>query len=188
VLGLVVTDMLFRFYPDATQGELAVRLSLLVSGAACAEIANEIGLTGLIHAEAGLRARGKSRNVPADALEALIAALYLDGGMGAADVFIRRYWEPRVKSVETFRRDPKTELQEWAHQAASATPVYQIDGRMGPDHEPLFSISVRVAGYEPATGTGRSKREAEQAAALAMLVREGIRESEGVHASEGDAA
>jgi ribonuclease-3 len=179
VLGLVVTDMLFRAYPEATQGELAVRLSFLVSGAACAEIADEIGLTPLIHAEAGLRSRGRSRNVPADALEALIAALYLDGGMTAADAFVRRFWEPRARAVATIERDPKTELQEWAHKVAASPPIYQIDGRMGPDHEPLFSISVRVAGREPATGTGRSKREAEQAAALAMLVREGVRETKG---------
>jgi ribonuclease-3 len=179
VLGLVVTDMLFRAYPEATQGELAVRLSFLVSGSACAEIADEIGLTGIIHAEAGLRSRGKSRNVPADALEALIAAVYLDGGMAAADAFVRRYWEPRARAVATLQRDPKTELQEWAHQAAASTPAYQIDGRVGPDHDPLFSISVRVAGYEPASGTGRSKREAEQAAALAMLVREGVRDGSG---------
>ena len=85
VLGLVVTEMLFKAYPDATQGELAVRLSALVSGAMCAEIAEQIGLLPLIHADSGVRqAKGKARNVRADAIEAVIAAIYLDAGLEAA--------------------------------------------------------------------------------------------------------
>jgi ribonuclease-3 len=173
VLGLVVTDMLFKALPDATQGELAVRLSALVSGAACAEVADEIGLTKLIHADAGLKSKGKSRNVPADAVEALIAAIYLEGGIEAARVFVERYWEPRSKAVARMPRDPKTALQEWAHQASASAPVYQIDSREGPDHDPRFTVSVRVVGFAPAIGNGRSKREAE------MLLREGVWNMEG---------
>ena len=181
VLGLIVTEMLFNAYPDAPQGELAVRLSGLVSGATCAEIADEIGLVRLIHADAGVKAQKgkKPKNVPADAVEALIAAIYLDGGLEAARKFVLRYWEPRSKAVVKMQRDPKTELQEWAHQAAAATPAYRIDVREGPDHDPLFTVSVTISGYEPASGTGRSKREAEQVAAAAMLLREGVWKDEG---------
>jgi ribonuclease III len=181
VLGLVVTEMLFTAYPDATQGELAVRLSALVSGATCAEIAEQIGLVPLIHADSGVRqAKAKARNVRADAIEALIAAIYLDAGLEAARSFILRYWEPLAQAVVKVPRDPKTELQEWAHQAAQAAPAYQIEGRDGPDHDPLFTVSVAVSGFEPAIGRGRSKREAEQSAAAVMLRREGVWEDEGI--------
>ena len=181
VLGLVVTEMLFSAYPDATQGELAVRLSALVSGATCAEIADRIGLVPLIHADSGVRqAKAKARNVRADAIEALIAAIYLDAGLDAARRFILRYWEPLAQAVVKVPRDPKTELQEWAHQAAQAAPAYQIEGRDGPDHDPLFTVSVAVTGFEPSIGRGRSKREAEQSAAAAMLRREGVWEDEGI--------
>lgn len=180
VLGLVVTEMLFSAYPEATQGELAVRLSALVSGATCAEVADVIGLVPLIHADSGVRqAKAKARNVRADAIEALIAAIYLDAGLEAARNFILRYWEPLSMAVVKVPRDPKTELQEWAHQAAQAAPAYQIEGRDGPDHDPLFTVSVAVAGFETSTGSGRSKREAEQSAAAAMLRREGVWEDEG---------
>ena len=195
VLGLVVTEMLFSAYPDATQGELAMRLSALVSGATCAEIADRIGLVPLIHADSGVRqakakarvtaydsllAEAKARNVRADAIEALIAAIYLDAGLDAARRFILRYWEPLAQAVVKVPRDPKTELQEWAHQAAQAAPAYQIEGRDGPDHDPLFTVSVAVTGFEPSIGRGRSKREAEQSAAAAMLRREGVWEDEGI--------
>ncbi len=180
VLGLVVTEMLFTAYPDAAQGELAVRLSALVSGAMCAEIADQIGLSALIHADLGVRlSKGKARNVRADAIEAVIAAIYLDGGLEAARTFVLRYWEPRSRAVLKVPRDPKTELQEWAHQAVQATPAYQIDGRDGPDHDPQFTVSVAVKGFPPSTGSGRSKREAEQSAAAAMLRREGVWADEG---------
>ncbi|MGQ3037706.1 MAG: putative dsRNA-binding protein, partial [Neoaquamicrobium sediminum] len=80
----------------------------------------------------------------------------------------------RSKEPTAARRDAKTELQEWAHQVAKASPLYVIDRREGPDHDPVFDVSVKIAGVAPATGSGRSKREAEQAAAAAMLLREGV--------------
>lgn len=181
VLGLIVTEMLFKAYPEATQGELAVRLSTLVSGATCADVAGEIGLERFIHADSGLRSPkgGKSKNVVADAVEALIAAIYLEGGIDAARTFVARYWEPRSRAVAKMQRDPKTELQEWAHQAAGSVPSYKIEGREGPDHEPLFTVSVTIAGYPPAMGRGRSKREAEQSAATEVLLRHGVWANEG---------
>ena len=181
VLGLVIYELLFHAFPDASEGQLAVRLGGLVSASACASVAEEIGLPSLIRADAGVKAR-KSRNVPSDSIEALIAALYLDGGMQAAKAFILRYWEPRSNAALTVLRDPKTELQEWAHQAVGAQPVYAIEAREGPDHEPVFTVSVKVGLLAPGLGQGRSKREAEQGAAAAVLVREGVWTAEGTSA------
>lgn len=181
VLGLVVADMLLAAYPDAMEGELSLRLNALVNAEALSEIAGEIGLTELIRAGADVRnlAERKRVNLRADALESLIAVLYLDGGLEAARAFIHRYWKPRSQAMARAKRDPKTELQEWAHQAASATPSYKVEGREGPDHDPVFTVSVAVGKFAPAQGRGRSKREAEQAAATALLVREGVWADEG---------
>ncbi|MER9880550.1 ribonuclease III [Mesorhizobium sp. M0118] len=176
VLGLVVADMLLAAFPDAAEGELSLRLNALVNAEALADIAEEIGLPELIRAGSDVRGLdGRKRvNLRADALESLIAVLYLDGGLEAARAFIHKYWQPRSQAIDAARRDAKTELQEWAHQAAGAVPVYIIDSREGPDHDPLFTVSVKVGAYPPATGSGRSKREAEQAAAAALLQREGV--------------
>ncbi|MET0598817.1 MAG: ribonuclease III [Mesorhizobium sp.] len=176
VLGLVIADLVFRAFPQAPEGELSVRLNALVNAETLADIAEEIGLPQFIHTGSELRTpEGRKRiNLRADALEALIAALYLEGGIEAARAFIARYWEPRSRVLGAARRDAKTELQEWAHQHASSVPAYALESREGPDHDPLFTISVQVGELPPATGIGRSKREAEQAAAMAVLLREGV--------------
>ncbi|MDX8517118.1 ribonuclease III [Mesorhizobium dulcispinae] len=177
VLGLVVADMLLAAFPEAAEGELSLRLNALVNAEALSEIAEEIGLPELVRAGSDVRnLEGRKRtNLRADALESLIAVLYLDGGLETARAFIHRYWQPRSQAIGAARRDAKTELQEWAHQAASgAVPAYRVDGREGPDHDPLFTVSVKVGPFAPAIGSGRSKREAEQAAAAALLLREGV--------------
>jgi ribonuclease-3 len=176
VLGLVVADMLFQAYPAAPEGELSVRLNALVNADTLASIAEEIGLPSLIRAGAEIRTTaGRKRvNFRADALEALIAALYLDGGMETARAFIHRYWRPRGEAVDVMRRDAKTELQEWAHRQVQATPTYSVDRREGPDHDPVFTVRVNVGSLEACVGSGRSKREAEQTAAEMFLLREGI--------------
>ena len=110
----------------------------------------------------------------ADAVEALIAAIYLDGGHRGGARIRRCATGSRVAQCGVDKqRDPKTELQEWAHRP-SVAPAYEIESREGPDHDPVFTVSVPVAGFEPATGNGRSQREAEQAAAAAFLLREGV--------------
>jgi ribonuclease-3 len=175
VLGLVVAQMVFDAHPQAPEGELSLRLNALVKAETLAEIADEIGLTGLILTGGEMKTiTGRKRvNLRGDVMEALIAALYLDGGYAAAADFIHRYWDKRSKAPSAGRRDAKTALQEWAHQMAKATPSYSIDSRQGPDHDPVFQISVHVDGFAPGVGKGRSKREAEQSAATDMLVREG---------------
>ena len=177
VLGLCVAELLFRSYRSATEGELSVRLNQLVSAQTCAAVSDEMELHLFIRTGADVQKLTGKRmmNVRADVVESLIAAIYLDGGLEAARRFIQRYWEKRaIGSGGEFRRDAKTELQEWAHAKFSTTPSYRIDDRSGPDHDPRFTVTVEVPGVQPETGTDRSRRSAEQVAATRMLEREGV--------------
>ena len=181
VLGLVVADMLFRQFPDAREGEIAPRFNALVDARTCAEIGNELQLADVVRADAALKARtrGSGANYLADAVEALIAAIYIDGGIDAARAFILRCWEPRLSMVVTKPANPKSELQEWVARDSDARPEYAIEKREGPDHQPVFTVSVTVSGFEPSLGTGGSRRAAEEAAATAFLRREGVWTDEG---------
>jgi ribonuclease-3 len=176
VLGLVVADWLYEAYPTASEGEMSVRLNALVNAETLATIAEEIGLSEWIKAGKELRGvSGRKRvNMRSDVMEALIAAIYLDGGFEPARSFIRRFWQGHASRPSSARRDAKTELQEWAHQTHATTPRYVVAGRTGPDHDPIFVVSVEIAGVDAVQGTGRSKREAEQAAARAVLIREKV--------------
>lgn len=176
VLGLTVAEMLFRHFPKAREGELSVRLNALVNGQTLAEVGNDIGISEFIITGSDVKSlKGrKGTNVRADVMEALIAAIYLEGGLDAARNVIQRHWEPRAEGVARVRRDAKTELQEWAHQVVGDLPVYKIANRIGPDHDPMFTVSVMVGGKLPEEAVGRSKREAEQAAAEKLLLREGV--------------
>ena len=176
VLGLVVAEMLFEAFPKASEGELSVRLNGLVNAETCAAIADEIGLAALIHTGSDIKSLTDKRlmNVRADVVEALIATIYRDGGLEAARAFINRFWLKRSRETGAARRDAKTELQEWAHQKGNVHPVYAILERTGPDHDPQFTVEVVVKGFQSEQGKGRSKRIAEQAAAEAMLHREGV--------------
>ncbi|MBB3978706.1 ribonuclease-3 [Rhizobium azooxidifex] len=176
VLGLCVAEMLFQTFREASEGELSVRLNHLVSAETCAQVSDDLGLHQFIRTGADVKklTAKPMMNVRADVVEALIAAIYLDGGLEAARGFILRNWQDRARSEHGGRRDAKTELQEWAHARFSTTPVYRIDERTGPDHDPRFTVTVEIAGVAPATGSERSKRAAEQAAATKVLEREGI--------------
>lgn len=112
-------------------------------------------------------------------MEALIAAIYLDHGLEVARGFVLTHWHERFQNVAEARRDPKTELQEWAHRAAGAPPTYELLKRSGPDHEPVFTVLASVPNHEPAEGRGRSKRIAEQNAAETILLREGVWKADG---------
>ncbi|MEM9734891.1 MAG: ribonuclease III [Pseudomonadota bacterium] len=175
VLGLCISQMLFRAFPEAREGELSVRLNALVSGNTCADIADEIGLADFIKTGSDVkRLTGKRmRSVRADVVESLIAALYLDGGLPAAERFVDRFWHARLHDDAAFIRDSKTALQEWAHIHANATPTYTITNRSGPDHDPMFTVEVKLGKIKGAQGKGRSKRAAEQEAAQVILLREG---------------
>jgi ribonuclease-3 len=177
VLGLVISDMLFRTYPKADEGELSRRLADLVRKETCAEIARSVDLgpairLGSSEANAGARKRPA---ILADVCEAVIGAVYVDGGYKAAEALIERLWQVRMSATAQPQRDPKTVLQEWAQARGLPTPTYREVARSGPDHSPEFRVAVQLAAFAPAEGTARSKRAAEQNAAAAMLAREGVK-------------
>ena len=177
VLGLIVADMLFSNFPEADEGELSLRLNSLVNGVTLAEISDELGLHEFIRTGSDLKElTGKRmRNIRADVLEAVIASIFNDGGLQAANQFIDRFWGTRMFDDATARRDSKTELQEWSHSKGLGTPKYREKSRSGPDHEPVFTVAVLVNGFGEVEGIGNSKRAAEQAAACKLLLEKGVR-------------
>jgi ribonuclease III len=180
VLGLIVSEKLHALYPDDAEGALALKFNALARGAACASAADAAGLSEHIILAQSERASG-GREKPAilsGACEAVIAALYLDGGMAAARSFVERYWTDMFESLGADMRDAKTKLQEWAQSPerfkdgrSGAAPVYTLIGRKGPDHLPRFVVEASVEGTPPERGEGGSKREAEQDAAAKLLAK-----------------
>jgi ribonuclease-3 len=176
VLGLVVSDMLYRAFPEADEGELSKRLADLVRKESCAEVAKALGLIddiklGAVGAGVGARLR---TSVIGDICEAVIGAVFLDGGYTAAGAFIERNWTERMRKPRQPLRDPKTVLQEWAQGKGLPTPVYREVERTGPHHDPQFRVAVDLPGLAPAEGIGGSKRAAEKVAASVMIEREGV--------------
>jgi ribonuclease III len=176
VLGLAIAELLYRSYPEASEGELSRRLAHLVRRETCAEVALEWNLGPYIRLGQGEIAAGlrKKEAILADVCEAVLAAVYLDGGFEAARDLVIRSFGPKMTDPGRAVRDPKSMLQEWALGRAKPAPVYREVERSGPDHLPMFRIAAMVEGYEPCEGEGRSKRLAEQAAAEAFLRREGV--------------
>jgi len=177
VLGLVVSDMLFRTYPNADEGELSKRLSDLVRRETCADVAKTMGLLDAIKlgaVGAGDASDRLRRSVLGDICEAVIGAVYLDGGYEAAQKMIERAWADRLRKPMRALRDPKTVLQEWAQGKGLPTPTYREVERTGPHHDPQFRVTVELPGMESTEGQGSTKRAAEKAAALSLLKREGV--------------
>jgi ribonuclease-3 len=177
VLGLVISDMLYGAFPKADEGELSRRLADLVRKEACADVARAIELGAAIRLGASeSNAGGRNRTaILADVCESLVGAVFIDGGYKAASEVIGRLWDQRMRTPARPLRDAKTILQEWAQARGLPTPVYREVERRGPDHDPEFRVTVALPDRESAEGMGRSKRAAEQAAAAAMLTREGIK-------------
>lgn len=176
VLGLAVSEMLFAAFPRAEEGELSRRLADLVRRESCADVARAIDLGASLRLGASeVRSGGRSRiAILADVCESLIGAVFLDGGYKAAKALVERYWLDRMRTPARPLRDPKTVLQEWAQARGLPTPSYREVERTGPHHDPVFRVSVQLPQRDPAEGRGRSKRAAEQAAAAALLAREGV--------------
>ncbi len=176
VLGLVISELLFETFPEAEEGELSLRLNALVSGKTCALIADEIGLHEFIRTGTDVKHLKSKRmqGVRGDVMEALIAAVYLDGGLDAAGTTIRKLWQDRLFLADAARHDSKTALQEWAHAKKHGTPHYRLVEQTGPDHDPLFTVNVVFDDMKGSEGKGRSKRSAEQSAARKILEREGV--------------
>jgi ribonuclease-3 len=173
VLGLVIAELMWRRFHDEPEGHLTRRLAHLVRARALARVAGAIGLGSHLTLSPAEAAAGAASNpgILADVCEALIAAIYLDGGFDAASAFVRRFWEPLVDEMEGPPRDPKTALQEWAQGLGLALPVYELVATSGPDHALVFTVAASVTGHDPATATASSKRIAEARAAAVLLDR-----------------
>ncbi|MEQ5869673.1 ribonuclease III [Sagittula sp. NFXS13] len=171
VLGLVMAEALLAHDRTATEGQLAPRYNALVRKETCADVARELGLGEALKLGRSEQMSGGRRKqaLLGDAMEALIAAVYLDAGFEASQDMILRLWGDRIKGVEEDAKDAKTALQEWAQARKMPPPSYDTIERAGPDHAPVFTIEVRVGSGQSAQATAGSKRQAEQAAARALL-------------------
>lgn len=169
VLGLIVAEMLLERFREEPEGKVATRLAALVSGRTLADVARSIDLADHIRMTEGETAAGTGDrdSVLADCCEAVIGALYRDGGLEAAKGFVHRMWIPLVDEVDP--RVAKTDLQEWLQQRGLPLPRYTVVRREGPAHQPEFTVELTVDGQSPVTATGPSKRAAEQKAAELML-------------------
>ena len=176
VLGLAVAELLTASFPEASEGELARRFNQLVRAETCAEVAQRWELGKLIvmsggEAESGGRAK---KTILANACEAVLGAIFIDGGYEPARDVVHRFWAAELSSLDLAVPDAKSILQEWAQGRHLPLPRYIEVSREGPDHKPRFTSEVQIDGVAPERGHGANKRAAEQAAALAMLLREGV--------------
>ena len=173
VLGLVIAEALLDADLTATEGQIAPRFNALVRRETCAEVARDIDLGAVLKlGRSEMKSGGRRKDaLLADAMEAVIAAVYRDGGLEAARAVILRHWSKRVETVKADARDPKTALQEWAQARGMEPPSYTETARSGPDHAPEFTIEARLPSGQSAEATAGNKRQAEQAAARALLSR-----------------
>lgn len=171
VLGLVVAHILFETYPQEAEGDLAKRHAALVQGKTLALVAEDIGLGEIMFLSDSEKAGGstQNRNILADGMESLIGALYLDGGIDVCMRVIRDLWGGLLETMTSPPQDPKTALQEWAQGQGLPLPLYEMTGREGVDHAPVFEIRVMVEGMPPCTARGASRRKAEKEAARKLL-------------------
>ena len=177
VLSLVIAEALFNLHDRESEGRLAARHAALVRGEACAQIGTELDLPDCIILGAAEKKLGMHANkgVLSDVVEALIAAIYLDGGYATAKDFVLRAWDGLLKQPDTWLKDAKTFVQEWALAKSLPLPTYQLVGREGPEHKPVFRVEVHVKNHEPAPGEGATKQMAEMAAAANLISRENLR-------------
>ncbi len=171
VLGLLTAEKLFAF-DNADEGSMARRLNALVRKETCARVARRVNLGAyLLISPSEVRQGGRDKtSILGDACEALLAALYLDGGLDAVSKFFDQFWREEIDTVMSkSTKDPKTDLQEKASADGYGLPEYSVLERSGPDHRPLFVIEVDVAGLGKAKGTGKSKKDAERYAAMHLL-------------------
>jgi ribonuclease-3 len=176
VLGLAVAELLSELYPAANEGQLARVYNRLVRGGTCAEVARSLDLgPSLVLSESEASSGGRDKEtILADACEALLGAIFLEAGYDKAREIVRKHWGARLEGSPSESADAKSALQEWAQGQGLDLPQYEEVAREGPDHAPRFTAEVRIKGKKPARGEGASKRAAEQAAATALLAREGV--------------
>lgn len=178
VLGLVIAEVLYRKYPNHDEGDMAAQHSALVRGEACAAAGKAMGIEEFIIMGESEMHKGMhlKPGVVGDVIEAMIAGIYLDGGMEEARIFVLRNWEKMLADGKALtHKDSKTFLQEWVLARSLPIPNYRYVSRSGPEHAPEFVVAVEVRDREPMEGNGPSKRLAEQDAATRFLRREAIR-------------
>lgn len=176
VLGLAMVEAVSKKMPDAREGDLARRYNALVKGVTCAAVGRQLGLGDfmiLSDSEESSGGRNKA-TILADAVEAVLGAIFLDAGFDAARDVVLRLWQPMLEEGAAQTVDAKSVLQEWAQGRGLSLPRYTEVSRDGPDHAPKFTTKVHIKGLEAAVGLGRSKRQSEQAAARVLLEREGV--------------
>lgn len=171
VLGLSIATALFQTDDRAAEGQLAPRFNALVRQETCADVAREIGLGEVLKLGRSEMMSGGRRKeaLLGDAMEAVIAAVYLDAGFDAARAVVLRLWGARIAAAGNLTRDAKSALQEWAQARGLPPPVYVEVARSGPDHQPVFTVEAQLSSGEVAIGEAPGKRQAEQAAAAALL-------------------
>ena len=171
ILGMVVADYLYRHHPDLPEGELTRTRAALVCEESLVEVARELNLGAYLRLGKGEEAGGgrERPSIRADAVEAVLAAVYLDGGIGSARKIIQRYILSREVAGLTKPRDYKTALQELVQRESGQILRYRLTGEEGPDHDKRFFVEVDLNGSPVGSGTGRSKKEAEQMAAKAAI-------------------
>ncbi len=172
VLGLVMAEALFFADRNATEGQLAPRYNALVRGETCADVARDIGLGDVLKlGRSEMKTGGRRKDaLLGDAMEAVLAAVYLDAGFEVARAVILRLWGDRLGAAEAAAFNPKTALQEWAQAQGMGPPAYEQTQRSGPDHAPVFTITARLDDGRHASAHGAgTKRSIEQAAAQALL-------------------
>jgi ribonuclease-3 len=171
VLGLVMAEALLEADTKAKEGQLAPRFNALVRKEACADVARDIDLGAVLKLGRSETMSGgrRKQTLLGDAMEAVIAAVYLDGGFSSAKAMILRLWGDRINQVDDDARDAKTALQEWAQARRMPPPKYVTLSRSGPDHAPVFLIEVRLENGATSQASAGNKRQAEQAAAVALL-------------------
>ncbi|HFB2048038.1 MAG: ribonuclease III [Hyphomicrobiaceae bacterium] len=176
VLGLAISAYLHSALPNIREGDLARRFNRLVCGESCASIARSIDLGRyLVLSESEAQNGGRDKSaILADAMEALLGAIFLDGGFEAAKKVIERLWYIHFNGIGITQVDAKSALQEWVQGQGFSLPIYKDVERSGPDHAPQFICEVFIEGHKSVSGSGTSKRQAHQAAAAALLVREGV--------------
>ncbi len=167
VLGLIIASLLFEKFPDEKEGDLAKRLSALVQGRTLAKLAVRISLGEFIFFSEAEAAAGGAENdhILADVFEAVIGAMYLDGGLSPCDALIKAQWEDTLFTMKKPPQHPKTAVQEWAQGQGLPLPEYAVVNQSGPDHAPIFEVKMSVRGYPPIIASGRSRAEAEKQAA-----------------------
>ena len=171
VLSLIVTELLINSYPNETEGKLAKRRAVLVSGATITKIAQMLEISNHMIMTDGERSAGGTENPSnlENTVEAIIGGIYIDGGIKKAKLFVTKHWLPLVLKMTTAPTSPKTALQEWAQKKGKPIPMYTVISNSGPAHSPEFCIEVAVGSMEPVQAKGKSKKIAEVQAAIKIL-------------------